>query len=253
MKYDTINSWEELTALPGLFDTDMAIFRGVSDVGHKLIPQIGRPETRKNVLWEPEAGSSKLPQTGTYSSNDAEKMLNRFRKQARPYLEWEPERHTPEEDDEWLCIASHHGLPTEMLDWSTSPLIAAYFAVESAGFSKRKATDAAVYMMQIIPNPPEGPREEMVFLDNDKRVYVYFPRHNNRRVAAQRGLFSRHNDPLIPLDSDLITQYKIPHDLRLSFKNKLDKCGFNRATLFPDLDGLALHLKWEYKWNRLSF
>ena len=31
----------------------------------------------------------------------------------------------------------------------------------------------------------------------------------------------------------------------------LDSCAINESTLFPDLDGLARHLDWRYKWGQL--
>ena len=49
----------------------------------------------------------------------------------------------PQDDWDWLAIAQHHGLATNLLDWTYNPLVAAFFAVE-----EDSDTDAAIFSFQ---------------------------------------------------------------------------------------------------------
>ncbi|HVL38573.1 MAG TPA: FRG domain-containing protein, partial [Fimbriimonadaceae bacterium] len=52
-----------------------------------------------------------------------EHILRNFQRYSRPYLPSGEMSHW-----EMLVVARHHGLPTRLLDWSYSPLVAAHFA-----------------------------------------------------------------------------------------------------------------------------
>lgn len=106
-------------AIEGISKT--ALCRGVSNHEYPLLPSLFRhadvesADLREhNLMWV-------------------------FKTQAKAHLPT-----VPQNDVEWLAIAQHHGLPTRLLDWSLSPLVACFFAVESLSSS-----DAAVFIYDI--------------------------------------------------------------------------------------------------------
>lgn len=225
----TIASWHELSHQIETHAQGDWIFRGVSSVAHRLIPKIGRADSRK----DPETGGP-VP----FSRTDEQKMIGEFRRVGRPHL---PDYKIS--DLELLAIGQHHGLPTRLLDWSESPLVAAYFAAENAGVGREPPGIYAARGLRALKG-----NEDPFKLD---RVCIYKPPHISPRIPAQNGLFTVHPAPseeeLQPPHVELWQLAKTRETFWL--KRILDRCGINRTALFPDLDGLAMHLGWRYKWG----
>lgn len=83
-------------------------FRGHADTKWLLVPWVYRPDNR-DVL-------------------DEDGLRDEFRRCAWPYLTGAARE--PTDDWEWYFLMRHHGVPTRLLDWTESALVACYFALQ---------------------------------------------------------------------------------------------------------------------------
>lgn len=182
----TIDSWKALMNLVSEHTSGQWIFRGVRDSSYELTPAIGRPGVRKAF----DDNGSAIP--AGYSRDGERWIFDEFCRRARPLLEIEPQNRW-----EWLALAQHHRVPTRLLDWTRSPLVAAYFAVELAG---SRACNTAIFATKR-PSSPNAEWSDPVALGG--LVLYYEPPHIARRITAQQGVFTLHPEPTRPLTSQV--------------------------------------------------
>jgi hypothetical protein len=149
----------------------------------------------------------------------------------------------PEPDWECLAWAQHHGLATRLLDWTWNPLVALFFAV-----AERENDDGAVYAR------PSGRIVTVEPFEDIHEVSTYEPRPFDRRIAAQQGVFTYHPYPERELEPAIeysgmhnafntnLVEIVIPKKIKSMLVRDLHVLGINKATLFPDLEGLSWDL-----------
>jgi hypothetical protein len=91
---------------------DSAVYRGVGDASWPMLTSLDR------------LGGTNPPHA---KRGLEEHVLRNFARYSRPYL-GAPGASAARGDWELLAAAQHHGVPTRLLDWTYSPLVAAHFA-----------------------------------------------------------------------------------------------------------------------------
>ncbi len=226
-------------------------FRGLNREGHTLISSLVR-------LAEPGADTSRLELA----------LLRNFRKYGHG------EATGADSIWDWLALGQHRGLPTRLLDWTYSPLVALHFATENVADFDHDGIVWCVNFVEANKRLPSRLRRilreegsdtftvEMLSQVHSLRSFdalspepfVVFlePPAIDQRILNQLALFSLMSSPTARLDEwlrqhpDLCRRVIVPATLKWEIRDKLDQANVNERVLFPGLDGLSRWLSRYY-------
>ena len=242
----------------------------INSIGELVDVLASRIQQENRIIWFRGHRSARwdLLPTGVrgYDRADENNLANRFRSRAGTRYPGCPDY---EDHARWLSLMQHYGLPTRLLDWTRSPLVALFFAVEHAIHrTPDDSEDAAIWVLEphrmnhvevgeeVTPDIAGGmcrPFLAPAFHDKaeePRKVIAAMASELDMRMFVQQGCFTIHScrKPLNirPESKDCLDKITIPANRVPKLAFEASVCGFRKGDIFPDLANLAGELKARY-------
>jgi FRG domain len=161
----------------------------------------------------------------------------------------------------WLFLMQHYGLPTRLLDWSESPLIALYFAVKEAAYQEKNGRIWCLqpYKLNLLcdVNGIALPQmQDAHFLCQEAFIKERNPSektlsvigdHFDVRHLVQSAAFTIHGTTIALNEhqerSQFLLEFEVSGKMKRDLLDALKVVGVRESYLFPDLDHLAHDLE----------
>jgi hypothetical protein len=240
----------------------------IRSIGDLIEVLMAEKPNRGNILWYRGHRLAKWNVKPTiwrdFQPEDERNFAHRFRSRAAIRMNDAPPYH---EIANWISLMRHYGLPTRLMDWSRSPLVALYFALEYL-FEDPKAVPVNSVLWVLQPHQlnkiehMEGIgdltpsinsetclpvlRGAFFEVEEPDKVLAVMAHDVDLRIFIQQGCFTIHSCRL-PLNrrkshGEFLFPLLIPADYARNMADQLFVAGLRKGDIYPDLANMAAEL-----------